>query len=503
MLKFWHPIWVTAVLLGAAIALPAQSVRVSDLAAGKLLVARPDATDSSFAETVILLVEYDEHGAFGLVINRRTKVPISRVLQQLEGADNWSDPVYVGGPVAMTGVLALLRSRDAKPEELKPVLGDIYLVSSKPLLEKFLAEGPAAAQLHVYLGYSGWGAGQLENEVNLGAWYIFDGKADLVFDANPASLWGRLIARTEQRYVNAPPPLPKTLTGVSADGGDSIPGTLNLMADYKRDTDGIYVPIVAVAAIDILGVKQLLLKPDCSLSAMKVLSKFVLNASSPEIFKDSNVSEKVDQMFEKDLYFGDSVYLFAASSLDPEIQIQWLVIRVATLIALGLWKEPRFLVRAGIAIGDLRKRVVKGGGSPHEIRIGSSMLKAHQLQECQNWVGAVVDAAVPQTPEVANWTFDYSVPVKPGCDGLPLPLNWIWENSLDGEVESELVLASNEISLNQDAQTKLDNTSKFVQSIRTAKKLAPFFRPDSSSQWGYKRIFPAKGGGNEADLLSR
>ena len=87
------------------------------------------------------------------------------------------------------------------------LLSEIYFVSSKPHLEKILAEGPTAAELHVYLGYSGWGAGQLENEVKLGAWYIFDGSAGLVFDSDPASLWSRLIARTEQRFAGVQTPV--------------------------------------------------------------------------------------------------------------------------------------------------------------------------------------------------------------------------------------------------------------------------------------------------------
>ena len=55
--------------------------------------------------------------------------------------------------------------------------------------------------MHVYLGYSGWGAGQLDNEVKTGSWYIFDASADLVFDPDPATLWSRLKARTEQRFA--------------------------------------------------------------------------------------------------------------------------------------------------------------------------------------------------------------------------------------------------------------------------------------------------------------
>ena len=206
MFKFWHPLWITAVLLCAATALPAQSVRVNDLGIGKLLVAHRDFPGPIFAETVILLVQHDEQGAVGLVINRKTKVPISRALRQLKGANDWSEPVYVGGPVEMAGVLALLWSH-AEQDEMKPVLGEIYFVSSKPLLEKILAEGPTAAELHVYLGYSGWGAGQLENEVKLGTWYIFDGSAGLVFDSDPASLWSRLIARTEQRFAGVRTPV--------------------------------------------------------------------------------------------------------------------------------------------------------------------------------------------------------------------------------------------------------------------------------------------------------
>ena len=207
MFRLRHLIWLTAVLLCAPIALRAQSVQVGDLGVGKLLVARE--TDRRFAETVILLVEYDDGGALGLTINRRTDVPIS---QALKGASGWSDPVYLGGPVETTAVFALLWSRD-KQEGMKPVVDEVHWVISRPVLEKLLSEGPSegpsegssegpgAAQMHVYLGYSGWGAGQLENEVKSGSWHIFDGSADLVFDPDPASLWSRLNAQTEQRFA--------------------------------------------------------------------------------------------------------------------------------------------------------------------------------------------------------------------------------------------------------------------------------------------------------------
>jgi putative transcriptional regulator len=187
-------------ILAAVVSLPAQSKRVTDLETGKLLVSPRDSPDPTFANTVILLIQFDEDATVGLVINRRSRVPISRALHELKGADNRADPVYLGGPVSLASVFALLRA-GSKPEEARRVLGNVYLLSSRPLLEKTLATGAGATDFHTFVGYCGWSPGQLENEMNLGVWYIFNGDANLVFDADPDSLWSRLIARTEQKFA--------------------------------------------------------------------------------------------------------------------------------------------------------------------------------------------------------------------------------------------------------------------------------------------------------------
>jgi putative AlgH/UPF0301 family transcriptional regulator len=192
-----------AVLLSefAAQVAAAQSMQPSDLGAGKMLVARRDLPDPNFAKTVVLLVQYDDEGVVGLILNRRSKVPISRVFDDVDGAKDRSDPIYAGGPVGRTDVLALLRSR-VKLGDAKRVFGDICLVSSKELLQKTLASPPETNIVHIYLGYSGWTMEQLENEVDLGAWYIFPGDAQAVFDPNPDSLWSRLIGETELRIAS-------------------------------------------------------------------------------------------------------------------------------------------------------------------------------------------------------------------------------------------------------------------------------------------------------------
>jgi len=179
----------------------AQSTRPADLAAGKLLVASPDLPDPNFARTVILLVQYDADGVLGLILNRRSKVPISRVLDGLAGAKDRADPVYAGGPVERADVLALVRSR-RPPGNAKRVLADVFLVSTKEDLEKTLASTADADNVHVYLGYSGWTEPQLEHELELGAWYIFQGSAKTVFDSEPDALWPQLIRETEMRIAS-------------------------------------------------------------------------------------------------------------------------------------------------------------------------------------------------------------------------------------------------------------------------------------------------------------
>jgi putative AlgH/UPF0301 family transcriptional regulator len=196
--------WIAAaaaLLDAGARPVPAQSTQTHALAAGKFLVASRDLLDPNFAETVVLLVRYEEDGVLGLIINRRTKVPIARVFPELpESIKGRSDPLYTGGPVARTMALALLRSRD-RLEGAEPIFADVSLVSSKALLQKKMAVGTGPATFRLYAGYSGWTATQLQGEVELGGWHIFPGDASMVFDPDPESVWSRLIRRTEQRVA--------------------------------------------------------------------------------------------------------------------------------------------------------------------------------------------------------------------------------------------------------------------------------------------------------------
>jgi putative AlgH/UPF0301 family transcriptional regulator len=193
----------------------AQSTSVQELGIGKILVARRHAPDPTFAETVILLVRYTNDGTVGLVINRRTNVPISQALRGLNGSKQRSEPVYLGGPVETQIVMALLRAK-TMPDEAAHVVGKVYLLSNKSVLEKSLTGRAAPTDFHVYLGYTGWSKRQLEAEVRRGFWDILPANGDLAFDPEPDTLWSRLIARTEQRIARvqiprAPMPNPYSI----------------------------------------------------------------------------------------------------------------------------------------------------------------------------------------------------------------------------------------------------------------------------------------------------
>jgi putative transcriptional regulator len=188
--------FMAAAILLAPSSVPAQSRKPEDLAVGKLLVVPRDAPDPLFAESVVLLVHYDRGSSLGLIVNRRSTVPISRALHDLKDAGKHGDPIFVGGPVEITGVMALVRS-SSEPRDSTRVLGTTYLLTSRQGLERALKEVKTDDNLRVYVGYCGWSGGQLEREVRLGGWYIFGGKEDMVFDARPDGLWTRLIRLTE------------------------------------------------------------------------------------------------------------------------------------------------------------------------------------------------------------------------------------------------------------------------------------------------------------------
>jgi putative transcriptional regulator len=170
-----------------------------ELAAGKVLVASRGLGDPNFVQTVVLLAEHSDQGSMGLVINRRSEIPVSVVFPHL--ARTWKAAIFIGGPVAPTGIIALLRS-ETPPEESRRIVEDLYFVSTREPLESLVKRGAGLTHFRLYAGYAGWGAGQLERETSQGAWHVLSADPAIVFDSDPPTLWDREIRRTEARLAD-------------------------------------------------------------------------------------------------------------------------------------------------------------------------------------------------------------------------------------------------------------------------------------------------------------
>jgi putative transcriptional regulator len=178
---------------------------VKDLASGKLLISARDLADPNFAKTVVLLAEFSAEGAVGFIVNRPASVTLARLFPRFAASPGGAMDAFVGGPVVAPGAVAALIRSTSAAEGGRRIVGDVYLVRSREQLEKAIASGFDANRVRVYLGYAGWGPGQLDAETAGGAWHVVDGDAGVVFDPHPEAVWQRQIRRTEALSASASP----------------------------------------------------------------------------------------------------------------------------------------------------------------------------------------------------------------------------------------------------------------------------------------------------------
>lgn len=166
-----------------------------DLARGKFLVASEELRGPHFSETVILLLQYDETGAGGLIVNRPMEVTPAEAMPQLEGMDRYRGTLNWGGPVQVNTLRALLNT-DAPPENALQIVDAVHMV---PLDENLAKSTPDSAMLRFYVGYAGWAPGQLEGELAHGSWHILPATAELVFAKDPGAVWQKLVPKRQYR----------------------------------------------------------------------------------------------------------------------------------------------------------------------------------------------------------------------------------------------------------------------------------------------------------------
>lgn len=173
-------------------------------AKGVFLVASESLSDPNFSQTVVLLLEYDDSGAIGLVINRPTDVSLSSLLPEEEDLKGREDLVYIGGPVGATQLFLLLRSIK-HPEQAEKIVDGVYASTSLQALRDVVANKSAAAAFQAYAGYAGWAPGQLDAELERGDWLVTPADSETVFDKATDSIWPELIRRHKGLWVTPDP----------------------------------------------------------------------------------------------------------------------------------------------------------------------------------------------------------------------------------------------------------------------------------------------------------
>jgi len=162
---------------------------------GTLLVALPSLTDPNFRQSVVLLCEAGEDGSMGLVVNRPTPLKLADALPDQEILSNSDVPVYLGGPVQTDRILILNRGGDLLLEGFLPVLAEVSLGGTMEALKEAATGLKITGEFRPYRGYAGWAPGQLEAEIDQGAWLLVPGDPDTVFCRNPGLLWQEVMGR--------------------------------------------------------------------------------------------------------------------------------------------------------------------------------------------------------------------------------------------------------------------------------------------------------------------
>ncbi len=169
---------------------------------GRLLVASPELGDPNFARTVVLLVDHDESGALGVVLNRPSTTDVGEILPEWHLYATPPQVVFQGGPVGRDSALALAARADGGGEEGEPV-GFRHVHAGIGLVD---LDGPAEliagviTSMRVFAGYAGWGSDQLEAEIDQGAWFVVNAETHDLASDDPERLWTDVLRRQ-------PPPL--------------------------------------------------------------------------------------------------------------------------------------------------------------------------------------------------------------------------------------------------------------------------------------------------------
>lgn len=170
----------------------------ADRLSGRLLVATPQIEEGIFHRSVVLILQHDDGGAQGVVLNKGLMAEVDAVLPGW--GDHVSDPatLFQGGPVQMDSALGLVAT------DGRHTVGVQQLFAGVGLVDLDSVPGAVAAEVRgvrIFVGYAGWTAGQLEGELRTGSWYAVDARPEDAFTLDPDELWATVLHRQGGRLA--------------------------------------------------------------------------------------------------------------------------------------------------------------------------------------------------------------------------------------------------------------------------------------------------------------
>ena len=175
-----------------------------DVMTGYLAVATPRLADPNFARRVVLVLDHGDHGALGVVLDRPGGVAIDEILPAWHGLATPPGELFTGGPVARNAIIGLVRmcqpeqpdgTGGARPEGWKLLIAGEHPVGTVDLGVDPARFAESMMGARIFSGYAGWDAGQLEDEIDEGSWYVVPCEEHDPISADPEGLWRRVLRR--------------------------------------------------------------------------------------------------------------------------------------------------------------------------------------------------------------------------------------------------------------------------------------------------------------------
>ena len=165
---------------------------------GNLLLSEPTMNDYFFGRSVILLIDHnEEEGSFGIIMNKSMKVRVSELVDLFQDFDA---PVYLGGPVAKNQIFFMHTLGELIPESYK-IMDGLYWGGDADSLNTLLSTGIANRNnVRFFLGYSGWDAGQLRQELERNSWLVSHTNSSTLLGTSPTAMWKSYVSRMGAKY---------------------------------------------------------------------------------------------------------------------------------------------------------------------------------------------------------------------------------------------------------------------------------------------------------------